>query len=291
MKCPKCDYIGFEAADRCRNCGYDFSLADRRPLQADLSLRADGSGWPVEDLPLDPRGEADPRGRSGPPRAGREIPAGVPPGGADLPLFAADESDQPVLPVPPPRPPLAVRRTPPAVARPRPPVWYPQPTLDLESAVDEPVQSETGEAVAVDGPDPPGVARRLVAAAIDGLLLFGVDAVVVYFTLQVCRLGPRQFVVLPAGPLLAFLAIVNGGYLWAFTAAGGQTIGKMACGLRAVGRDGGVLPPGRAAARAALSLLSAAPLGAGMLPCLFGRGRRALHDWLVGTAVARVTRR
>ncbi len=27
MKCPKCGYIGFEQTDRCRNCGYDFSLA------------------------------------------------------------------------------------------------------------------------------------------------------------------------------------------------------------------------------------------------------------------------
>ena len=27
MKCPKCDYLGFETGDRCKNCGYDFSLA------------------------------------------------------------------------------------------------------------------------------------------------------------------------------------------------------------------------------------------------------------------------
>ena len=26
MKCPKCDYLGFETGDRCKNCGYDFSL-------------------------------------------------------------------------------------------------------------------------------------------------------------------------------------------------------------------------------------------------------------------------
>ena len=29
MKCPKCDYLGFETGDRCKNCGYDFSLACR----------------------------------------------------------------------------------------------------------------------------------------------------------------------------------------------------------------------------------------------------------------------
>src|SRR5215203_5633762 len=27
MKCPKCQYISFESGDRCRNCGYEFSLA------------------------------------------------------------------------------------------------------------------------------------------------------------------------------------------------------------------------------------------------------------------------
>ena len=27
MKCPKCDYLGFETSETCRNCGYDFSLA------------------------------------------------------------------------------------------------------------------------------------------------------------------------------------------------------------------------------------------------------------------------
>src|SRR5438309_1273495 len=26
VKCPKCDYLGFETGDRCKNCGYDFSL-------------------------------------------------------------------------------------------------------------------------------------------------------------------------------------------------------------------------------------------------------------------------
>src|SRR5689334_6254506 len=26
MKCPKCHYLGFETGDRCKNCGYDFSL-------------------------------------------------------------------------------------------------------------------------------------------------------------------------------------------------------------------------------------------------------------------------
>ena len=39
MKCPKCDYLGFETGDRCKNCGYDFSLMPIDAADADLPLR------------------------------------------------------------------------------------------------------------------------------------------------------------------------------------------------------------------------------------------------------------
>ena len=49
MKCPKCDYLGFETGDRCKNCGYDFSLAaDTAPRDRDLPLRE------VESIHRDP---------------------------------------------------------------------------------------------------------------------------------------------------------------------------------------------------------------------------------------------
>ena len=41
MKCPKCDYLGFETGDTCKNCGYDFSLIgdpDGDPIEVDLDL-------------------------------------------------------------------------------------------------------------------------------------------------------------------------------------------------------------------------------------------------------------
>ena len=49
MKCPKCHYLGFETGDRCKNCGYDFSLltladapASAAPHpETDLMLRPD----------------------------------------------------------------------------------------------------------------------------------------------------------------------------------------------------------------------------------------------------------
>jgi len=28
MRCPKCQYVGFEPSPRCKNCGYDLSLGN-----------------------------------------------------------------------------------------------------------------------------------------------------------------------------------------------------------------------------------------------------------------------
>ncbi len=75
MKCPKCSYLGFETGDRCKNCGYDFSLLSVAG-DSDPSDFASGASWGEDvyvvdgeehpaDLWLDnPR---DPlRGRDGP---------------------------------------------------------------------------------------------------------------------------------------------------------------------------------------------------------------------------------
>ena len=53
MKCPKCQYISFDSPDRCRNCGYDFSLASGSvsPVDPVLQRGGDADGpWP--DLSL-----------------------------------------------------------------------------------------------------------------------------------------------------------------------------------------------------------------------------------------------
>ena len=58
MKCPKCGYLGFETSDRCRNCGYDFSLAVSVDAPAELPLRsAEDPGAPLADLHLGDRTE------------------------------------------------------------------------------------------------------------------------------------------------------------------------------------------------------------------------------------------
>ena len=59
-----------------------------------------------------------------------------------------------------------------------------------------------------------------------------IDVAVVYFTMQICGVGFDELDILPKWPLCAFLFAQNAGYLVAFT-AGGQTLGKMAVGIRA----------------------------------------------------------
>src|SRR5262249_36332036 len=52
MKCPKCGYLGFEEVERCRNCGYDFSLAPVDPLPELPIRRAAATPNPLDDLSL-----------------------------------------------------------------------------------------------------------------------------------------------------------------------------------------------------------------------------------------------
>ncbi len=52
MKCPTCGYIGFETSDRCRNCGYDFALANQAPPAPELSLHADEMEGALKELDI-----------------------------------------------------------------------------------------------------------------------------------------------------------------------------------------------------------------------------------------------
>jgi uncharacterized RDD family membrane protein YckC len=96
--------------------------------------------------------------------------------------------------------------------------------------------------------------------------------------------------VLPIGPMAAFLALVIVGYLFLFTAASGQTIGKMLVGLRVVAdpdSSGSESPTiGQASYRALLTLPSVLMLGVGFLPALVRPGL-AVHDRLAHTRVVR----
>jgi uncharacterized RDD family membrane protein YckC len=133
--------------------------------------------------------------------------------------------------------------------------------------------------------------RRLGAAAVDALLLGALSAGIVWITLRWTGLPWSQLHILPAAPVVAFVLLVVVGYLFMFTAASGQTAGKMLMGIRVV--DAGAHGPDeqrvsvrQALYRGALTVPSVLLLGLGFLPALGAEGR-ALHDRLTQTRVVR----
>jgi uncharacterized RDD family membrane protein YckC len=127
----------------------------------------------------------------------------------------------------------------------------------------------------------------MLAATVDAVLIFTVDAAVLYFTLRLLGLATAQTLELPMLPLLAFFLLLNGGYFIAFTAVGGQSIGKMAVGIKVISQEESTVPIGRATVRTLAYLVSALPLGAGFLPGVISGDGLALHDRLAHTRVVR----
>lgn len=132
---------------------------------------------------------------------------------------------------------------------------------------------------------------RLKAAVLDVTVLAGICAVVTWLTLRWCGLSMADLAMLPMVPLTAFLGLLTVGYLMLFTAAGGQTIGKMASGIRVVAGDepasgSAALTVAQSALRAALTLPSVLAFGAGFVPGLLGE-HRAFHDRVAHTRVVR----
>jgi uncharacterized RDD family membrane protein YckC len=227
----------------------------------------------------------------------------------DLPLFGAPITDDvPLITrASPPRPPLAVRRSTPdtprvRLTRPRAqrlnlmPDASDTPDLGVESSGSASI-SRTARAReagwSIDDPrlteETATVGARSVAAAIDVVILLAIDAAVVYFTMQICGIGLKELDLLPPWPLAAFLLAQNGGYLVAFT-AGGQTLGKMAAGIKVVAASPRLpLDLSRAAIRELTWLVLAAPAGLGLLTTIFARDRRGLHDRFAGTRVVRAS--
>jgi uncharacterized RDD family membrane protein YckC len=128
---------------------------------------------------------------------------------------------------------------------------------------------------------------RVKAALIDFALLACINFGVVWLTVRVCALTMGDVLVLPIVPMVGFLALLNVGYLLLFTASSGQTLGKMAAGIRVVGEgDDDALSFRQAAIREVVSLPSVVALGAGFFPALSGSGL-ALHDRIAHTRVVR----
>jgi uncharacterized RDD family membrane protein YckC len=315
VKCSKCGYIGFETADRCRNCGYDFSLAPTFAVP-DLPIRQDADAIEgLDDLALIDGGTArrassgfdaefgqttgESRSPAPAPASVREPSFSTRSTASDLPLFGAPiEDDTPLITKPsPPRPPLSVRRSTPETPRGRT-VGSRTASLDLGLDLDPPVAavprvvpSERAQAVEWTNSDgrrvDAGAVRRVLAAAIDGVILSTIDLAIIYLTMQICGLTIAEFGLLPMGPLVAFLVVLNVGYLVAFT-AGGQTMGKMAVGIEIVTFDPyELLDLGRALKRTVAWLVLACPAGLGLLSTLLSHDHRGLHDRFAGTRVVR----
>jgi uncharacterized RDD family membrane protein YckC len=309
VKCSKCGYVGFETADRCRNCGYDFALAPAFALP-DLPIRRDSDSVEgLDDLALIDAGTAR-RATSGfdAEFGGAQEPRPAPGPGpsfstrasaSELPLFGSPiEDDAPLITRPsPPRAPLSVRRSTPEVPRLRsvgPRAGGSDLALDLdppEAATPRLVPSERAQAIDWSSSDErrtdAGALRRIGALAIDGLILSAIDVAVIYLTMQICGLGIAEFPLLPKGPLVAFLVLQNVGYLVAFTASG-QTLGKMTAGIEIVTSDPyEVLDLGRALKRTVAWLVLACPVGLGLLPAILSHDHRGLHDRFAGTRVVR----
>jgi uncharacterized RDD family membrane protein YckC len=261
----------------------------------------------------------------------RAIPLRAPTTTTELPLFVrglpppALPAEDPAFDVPSaltshaPRPPLSVRRRAPepapmplsmvAPATPRPaspfsalasskpagaehgrlleipqsdPVWAPLPAAAQKAA------AAPNAASSIDRVEP---WQRVLAALVDAALLGVIDMGIVWFTLRICALTIGQAATLPMLPLLTFCVILDVGYLLMFTATSGQTVGKMAAGIRVVATspdsaDGGYLTVRQAALRALLTLPSVLAAGAGFVPMLLGRGR-TVHDRIAHTRVVR----
>jgi len=128
--------------------------------------------------------------------------------------------------------------------------------------------------------------ERAQAAALDLVLLAVLWAVVVYFASRAAHVGLMGL--RPAWPYLAgYLAFLGLAYACYFTGTTGQTLGKIATGLRVV--DAAGRPPGylRAFARAAVGTVGVAAAGTGLIPMLLDPARRALHDRLLKTRVVK----
>ena len=225
----------------------------------------------------------------------------------ELPLFGPPGADEGPDDVPlitqasAPRPPLAVRRATPEVPKLR---AEPSRTPHLEFAEDDlgasfeatvrvPARaSRSGSPIQVaeqGTSEAAGIGARFLASVIDLGLLGIVDLAVIYFTVQICGLSAAELSLLPIGPLIAFLVVQNGSYLVAFT-AGGQTIGKMALGIRVVpAAIGTTLDLGRSLIRTGVWSLLVLPAGLGLLTALWSDERRGLHDRCAGTKVVRAT--
>ncbi len=309
MRCPKCQYISFDNGDRCRNCGYEFSLTSgSRTLDLPIQTGEEAIG-PFADLAL----EGAPSAAKHEMSLAAEVVAVPSPrpitSSFDLPLFKERRTPDDAPRVAPTRSERSAARVEGPAATPRPPLSVrrstPTPPRSSNRTPDEPVLGfgvDEGSTARPRGPVAPmagedtdakgataSLGPRLLAGLIDAVILTAIGSVVLYLTLRICGVPWSRVAVIPPFPFVSFLLVIAGGYFTLFTAAAGQTIGKMVAGIRVVPMDGGQgrVPLGHSVLRATAYTISALPVGLGFLPALVDVDKRAIHDRLADTRVVK----
>jgi uncharacterized RDD family membrane protein YckC len=136
-------------------------------------------------------------------------------------------------------------------------------------------------------PRPAGFWIRAVALLVDVIVFFFVLASLRFVA---GRLGGRQTDEAVVVQLVAvvFAGLFTALYTTLLHAFGGQTLGKLAAGIRVVGADGEPLSVGAAFLRYLASFVSTVPLALGFIMAGLRRDKRALHDLIAGSRVERL---
>ena len=159
------------------------------------------------------------------------------------------------------------------------------PIPDEDAAVNQaPLAVAEGEDEVMPGPvlraRPASLWRRLLASAVDGVLVLAVGALYLALAHLVTGHSRVDGLLLPA---LALLLLVAGVYAAVGSLWGGRTLGLHLAGIRLVDGRGQAPDPMRALVRTLLGGVSAALLGGGFWLALVDRRGQTLHDKLTST--------
>lgn len=133
---------------------------------------------------------------------------------------------------------------------------------------------------------------RFVASVIDSILMWVVQLVLIAMSgilMTVVSQGeePNAIAMIIGVAFQAFSLLLFIGYKGWFHGRFGQTLGKMAVGVKVVRSNGDPLTYGRAVGRAFAEILSGLTLSIGYIIAAFDSEKRALHDHICDTRVVR----
>ncbi len=168
--------------------------------------------------------------------------------------------------------------------------------MPSENAVSPSLASTLDLPASLESIRPAGVFRRAVAMLVDwmivsllysGFLVVGVWGASLGARDADARFLSTDLVDALSGSFVPLWIGLSWVYISWFTHHGGQSPGKMLCGIRIVSMDGREPSWGQAVLRPAGYVLSWLPLGLGFVLAAFPPSKRALHDRLTDTRVIR----